>query len=1667
MTPRFFFITQFAFLLYCIGLTFSNVFAQRIVINEFMASNTSVLADEDGDFEDWIELYNAGHKPVNLDGYGLTDNLYELFRWRFPSVTLMPGEYLLVWASGKDRTEPNASLHASFSISSAGEHIILTSSQGIILDHVRPMEIPSDISYGRQADGLADWVFYPEPTPGKSNTTDGFGAILPAPVFSHASGFYTEPFQLEITTSTPETQIYYTLDGSLPDPDNLTGSTFFYKNSYPQNPGDAPGDFLASSLLTHRYEEPLAIIDRSPLPDSLTQKASSFFNPPYYFPDEPVYKGTVVRALAVKPGSLQSPVETRVFFVDTYGRERFSLPVINFSTSARHLFDYDEGIYNPGVDFDQWRLQNPSSEVNSGRPANYHRRGLKWEYPAHFAFFEPESSFADFQQDVGFRMHGGWTRAYPQKSLRLYARGSYGHSDLTYPFFPQQHYTRYRRLLLRNSGNDWFRTLFRDALMQRTVENMHLQTQAYRPAIMFLNGEFWGIHNLRERYDKHYLERVFGIDPENIDFLELKENVGDMVQEGDIQQYQEIIDYLTDNDMALEHHFQWVAKRIDLENFTDYQIANIFVANTDWPGNNHIFWRLKTPHYIPDAPHGHDGRFRWLAFDMDFGFGLNPVDPHHNTLAYAMDENAFSKYNPAWATFLLRKLMMNDSFKVQFINRFADLLNTHFEKERINRLIDEMQATLQPEMDRHIQRWKQPSHVDEWSAYIDHVRDFVDQRTYLQLKHIREVFDIASQTTVTLHVSDPAGGYIKINSVDILPLTPGVGAQPYPWSGTYFEGIPVRLEAIASRGFIFSHWEGTDLGESKVVYAYPEQLPNITAHFVSREPAEVLHQWDFTRIPFSWPLENIPSDYSFTLQGSITYTGLGTGYMDAVADGISSGPEHNQKPPTALRVRNPSANKNLILHTPSTGFKNLSITFDHRRTTNGAQFQILSVSTNGGSSWQHVAGPYSVDIEWQQQWYNISDIPGVDNNPELMFRFDFTGSNASGHDGNNRFDHIIINGTPLEPIKHFYSKSEGDIMELSSWGSLPDGSGDSPVSFSDDAAVFHLHNRPQASIDDHWEITGAGSLLEIGDGVLPVLFTVTPTGSLGARVRVNDHATLDLESQSIPEVIFPEFHSAIVYSSSENQQIPSMYYGNLKVVNGNKLFQEYCFVKGDFYIENTNLASLQPSQWVCEGDVHYKGPVTTQHPEQINILLTGNQNQSVSAADASICGNNIYIEKQNGSLMLQTDVYARNNLRLELLGDAVFNDGGHTLRLDDDLRIRTESESNVLLSGTILLTASSGTNLFEGIETPLHDLVIDITGTAQPDFIAIQDMLVVRNDFLIRSSSSRPIMLRDKYFKIGGDFMTDIINPGQLESDNSKIYLAGDKGQMVTHQGYQGSGILNNVVIDNPHGIFPGSNLVVDGFIHWNNGPLFSDEDYLLSLSSSAIVNQHTPTGFTHGLMGISRNVGVPFSVVFAIGKQPHARPVHLRGKAAGSGPVTLLAEYFHEPPPQASLGGFLEEIATIGYYVVTSEQALDMTGAVAGFSYQGSEIHKPDMRVAMLKEGEWVDMGAWFDNHYYGIIFTTQDFQLPAIFTLARGPFGINQIAEENHSSFAFYPNPVQQGKTLQFSTPSDVWLYDMRGQLIIHEKGVRQMVLPPLAPGIYLLGDPAQGFSKLILSP
>ena len=1025
-----------------------SITSQSIVINEVVASNSNINQDEDGSYQDWVELRNNGATSINLTDFGLTDDATMPFKWTFPNVSIGAGQYLLVWCSDKDRADAGQPLHTNFKLSSAGETLTLTNASGVTLNTVTTPAMLQNISYGRIPNGTGAFMFFNVVTPEAANGSVAYTEALSPPTFSQDSGILTTGFNLSLSTTVPGATILYTLDGSEPQFSNLGGTTYSYKNQYRQlNASQTSGPLLTNNFRTFQYSAPLAIADRSPLPNKIASISTTFSFNPNYIPATPIFKGTVVRAKLIKAGALDSQTETRTYYISPLGASRFSLPVLSLSIDENKLFDYNNGICVAGVDFENWRTANPTADATYEEDnANYYHRGRDYERTANMTYLV--NGVEELNQDIGIRVHGGISRSTRSKSYNLYARAEYGKDKMHYNFFSNLTENSFDNLVLRNSGGDFIHTMFRDALCQSLVRSLNCLTEAYQPTVTFINGEYNGILNLHDRYDDKYFARVFNIAATDLDYLVDQGDASNgQADYGDDVHYQAMLSYLNSNSMTTPSNFTYIKTQMDTDSFNDYHITNIYLQNVDWPGTNIEYWRKRTASYTPNAPYGHDGRWRWAFHDLDDTFGLPTDDIGLNTLALATEPNGPDYPNPAWSTFILRKLLVSPTYKNDFINRFADLMNTTFLPTRVVGMIDSMKSTIEPEILEHIGRWKMPVEIDNWEFYLNQERAFANQRPAFQRDHIRAQFGIASNINATLDVSNINAGYIKINTIDIKVGTPGIDTNPYPWTGVYFSNIPVTLKAIANPGYVFSHWTGISSSTNAEITINSGSSFGVTAVFVPETVAtpQPIYFWMMnSAIANNVPLETLNTTYKAgTIDGAIQYQSCLVGYPFVSSDvnwrkasmerrnsptAINYIPQLNSDLPFAtsdmkgLQIKEPLASGSLgntmVFNFSTINEKDVKFSFAAINELTNATGILVDYSVNAGTPVWLTTGlaASTLPLTNAYQLFNIdfTSITSVNNNANFKVRLRFTGTNMTADTGARiTFNNIAVHGTEI------------------------------------------------------------------------------------------------------------------------------------------------------------------------------------------------------------------------------------------------------------------------------------------------------------------------------------------------------------------------------------------------------------------------------------------------------------------------------------------------------------------------------------------------------------------------------------------------------------------------------------------------------------------------------
>ena len=474
-----------------------------------------------------------------------------------------------------------------------------------------------------------------------------------------------------------------------------------------------------------------------------------------------IWKTTVLTIRPFHDGQFSDTTFTQSYFVDF----NTNLAVTSLATEPMHLWDPTIGIYVSGI---------AAKDTFPYDGANYWR---DWEYPALVQHFTADKELA-LNQPAGVKLFGGMSRNHTEKSLRLLSRKEYAKKNFKYKIFKDKKIKKFKSLVLRTSGNDHHSTRFRDALSGKLAGAIGLDFQAYEPTHLFMNGEYWGVFNLREKINEEFLQDNYKLDSTNLDLLQGNA----YLEHGSDSTFNQLRNLFKKLDFRKDSRVEVVEKLMDVRNYFNYRILQIYLANEDESGNTR-FWRSDQL----------DGKFRWILYDTDLGFGW--TRPYgYNYLHDCLSPEQTEWYNPEWSTLFLRKLLINKKKKNEFITQTCHLLNTALHQDSVVAKIDEFENLLSGEIDQHLKRQKIRPIV--WKISVEKIRTFARKRPKYLIKHLKKEFGLDGMFHVGIKVNPPEAGHVLIQGN---PVKDG-------FTGKYFKNIPIEYSSKANRHYRFEGW---------------------------------------------------------------------------------------------------------------------------------------------------------------------------------------------------------------------------------------------------------------------------------------------------------------------------------------------------------------------------------------------------------------------------------------------------------------------------------------------------------------------------------------------------------------------------------------------------------------------------------------------------------------------------------------------------------------------------------------------------------------------------------------------------------------------------------------------------------------------------------------------
>ena len=769
-----------------IALTLAAVFLPLATqgsprLNEIVANNKSTLDDVDGDSSDWIEIYNPGPQ-INLGGYSLTDDPALPGKWTFPGGQFLASNaYLVVFASGKDRSTLGQQLHTNFSLDSEGDYLALCDPSGAVIDAFAPAfpSLKRDIGYGPGSTGSRGYLFPASPARANGPALTGFVGDTN---FSHQRGFYDEPIAVTISSATPGANIRYTTDGRAPTPS-----------------------------FGRLYTGPVDI--RST---------------------------TVLRAIAYKPGMVPTNIDAKSFLytADIIRQSDMLDSVVNSSTYRNEIQPALRGLPVVSLSFNP-----PDILGGSGIYTRSWLTGRTSERDVHFEFFDPANPADSTHEPAGVRIHGGNSREHPKKNFRIYFRSDYGSSRLEHSLFPGSPVESFKHLLLRGGGHDawtfradWNNASFiRNEFLHRLQRDMGQPSPYGRMVSLFLNGDYWGIYELQECPYADFNADHHGGKAEDWDVVKH----GAEVEDGDSSAWDELI-RMSESGIRSGSDYAAIQRFIDIDHFSDALIHRIWSSDEDWlspayrNGREIDIFTDDKNWYVARKSRNGEEPFIFYSWDAEMSMGIpfssNSLTGSPNSRSWLND---FSRVDNSDSPGVVYDALRRHP---EFQLRFADRLHKHmFNKgaltpERLQGIWNPLVDTIYSPVVAESARWGLDSYTgsnrrsaytrnSQWVPAVNWVRtQFLVNRTATVLDQFRAVDlypDVAAPVpslTDTRHPNPVTLGLAATTPGTTIYFTTN-GADPRVPDGQNTLGLvssghPVRahVPTATSNGAIGTSW---------------------------------------------------------------------------------------------------------------------------------------------------------------------------------------------------------------------------------------------------------------------------------------------------------------------------------------------------------------------------------------------------------------------------------------------------------------------------------------------------------------------------------------------------------------------------------------------------------------------------------------------------------------------------------------------------------------------------------------------------------------------------------------------------------------------------------------------------------------------------------------------
>ena len=729
-----------------------------IKINEFLPRNSGNFTNSYNNFSGYIEIKNTGEKEINLENYCISNTINVPFKYCLSNISLKKDEVYVIYMGDYDDT--NDELYSNFNLKSKTGTVVLTNANGKIIDSVQ---------YENLANGMAmvleDGKFYKTSniSPGYENTTSGIKQFSKSKLKTKDSLIINEIMNnnysylaqngneyydwIELKNNSNSTinlsDYYFTTSINTLKQYNLpnvelkpgeyyiimaSGDTNLSNNSYYHS------NFKLSdveSLYLTKDEKVVDSIFIADVPLGYSYGRSGDYGL-YYFsnPTPTTENGSGTSSVAYTPEfSIESGVYNDVEGVNleisgngtiyytldgstpTTSSKVYNGPIFLTETTVVKAISYKKDKIVSEVEVGSYIInENHTLPVMSVSldPSNFNRvQSDPWntelEVSAYAELYEDGKSFSI---PCGFKLFGGSTRGLAKKSFALKFKKRYGEASLNYQVFEDRDYSNYNSLVLRSGSQDQEDAFFRDILMTSLVDGVtNLSVQAYKTVILYINGEYWGVYNIREQVDDDFISNNYNVNKEDVNIVRIDNDI----TTGDGKQYFDLLTYLSTHDMSNSSNYEYVKTKLNIESYIDFWVAENWVTNNDIVNTRF--------YYHPDID---DGKINMIFYDLDYAMWNHT----HNYFNFSVQEEGMSRLQVS--TLMMRNLMKNEEFKKTFLERLSYQLKNVWNEERVLEYIDEIYNTLKPEMERNQKRWGMT--YQHWEDSVEELREYTRLR---------------------------------------------------------------------------------------------------------------------------------------------------------------------------------------------------------------------------------------------------------------------------------------------------------------------------------------------------------------------------------------------------------------------------------------------------------------------------------------------------------------------------------------------------------------------------------------------------------------------------------------------------------------------------------------------------------------------------------------------------------------------------------------------------------------------------------------------------------------------------------------------------------------------------------------------------------------------------